>query len=170
MTGLIRGLGARCRGNIVIGIGLVTASFQEASDRDVLVDVFPMQPEAADPTAARCLGVAFRRRGNQAQGTPIVRPSDKSTHIELSSKLTAVAEISIPSSLDSRPFFAHDPNEGVQLRRIKPEALGDDNLSTQPQFNFVVATTRVNMRRFTRVALIGKEKELIAVAGIIGER
>ena len=59
-------------------------------------------PKCPISTASRCRGVALSRRGNQAHGMPMVRPSDQSTHIELSSNLTAVAKtcIGVPQALD----------------------------------------------------------------------
>src|SRR5690242_5967049 len=53
--------------------------------------------------APRCFGVACSRRGNQASGTPRVRPSESSTHILSSSNLTVVAltEEVVPSLFDA---------------------------------------------------------------------
>jgi hypothetical protein len=56
---------------------------------------------------SRCSGVARRRRGNQARGTPRVRPSLRSTHMLSASKRTligaavALTEVVIPCSFDT---------------------------------------------------------------------
>jgi len=39
---------------------------EQAGDRDILVDLFPVQPDTAHSTFSRCAGVALRRRGNHA--------------------------------------------------------------------------------------------------------
>src|SRR5260370_31444862 len=56
-------------------------------------------------TCSRCSVVACRSRGNQASGTPIIRPSLRSTHMLSGSKCTRVAltEEFIPYPLD--PLF-----------------------------------------------------------------
>ena len=60
------------------------------------------RPKGLMVTAARCCGVAFRRRGNPATGTPRVRPSDRPTHIVSSSNRTSVAEVVMPCVVDFR--------------------------------------------------------------------
>src|SRR5580698_10644572 len=54
------------------------------------------KPTRLISTRARASGLACKRRGNHASGTPKVRPSVKSTHIVCSSKRTVVAEMVIP--------------------------------------------------------------------------
>ena len=50
------------------------------------------RPTRVSSTRARCAGLASRRRGKHASGTPSVRPSLSSTHIVCSSKCTDMAE------------------------------------------------------------------------------
>ena len=50
------------------------------------------RPTRLNSTRSRWAGVACIRRGNQASGTPSVRPSLRSIHIVCSSKRTAVAK------------------------------------------------------------------------------
>src|SRR4029077_10457251 len=63
------------------------------------------RPTRLISTRVRASGLACKRRGNHASGTPKVRPSVKSTHIVCSSKRTAVAEIVIPCLQDQRSSF-----------------------------------------------------------------
>src|ERR1700730_6923457 len=53
------------------------------------------RPTRVSSTRARCAGLASRRRGNHASGTPSVRPSLSSTHIVCASKCTDMAERSM---------------------------------------------------------------------------
>ena len=48
----------------------------------------------------RCSGAACIKRGNHANGTARMRPSDNSTHILLSSNRTDLAEVLIPFPFD----------------------------------------------------------------------
>jgi hypothetical protein len=75
--------------------GLVAPPGQKTGDRNVFVDCFPMQPKAADFDRLTLLPARIEEARKPSVGTPIVRPSDNSTHIESSSNLTALAETSI---------------------------------------------------------------------------
>ncbi len=57
----------------------------------------------------RCAGVPASKRGNQANGTPSVRPSVNSTHMLSGSKLTdfTLAEVVMPCPHDAF-FILHD--------------------------------------------------------------
>src|ERR1700722_6085204 len=84
--------------------------------------------------------------------------------MELSSNLTAVAEVSIPDPFDPPPLLTHHAAERVQFRRIKPEALSHSNFRLQPELRFVAAATDMHMRRLSRVTLVREEIEPIALA------
>jgi hypothetical protein len=61
------------------------------------------RPRLLMRSCSRCSAVAWSKRGNQASGTPITRPSLRSTHMLSASKCTRVAltEEFIPCSLGS---------------------------------------------------------------------
>src|SRR5271165_910155 len=65
------------------------------------------RPVRLSSTLSRWAAVACSRRGNQANGTPNVRPSLSSTHIACSSNRTAVAEMLMPCPQDQVAAF-HD--------------------------------------------------------------
>jgi hypothetical protein len=81
--------------------GLVGLAGEEAGDRDVFVERFPVEPRLLMRSWSRCSGVARRRRGNHARGTPRVRPSLGSTYMLSVLKRTWVGltEEFIPCSL-----------------------------------------------------------------------
>lgn len=54
-------------------------------------------PRRLSSKSWRCAGVAWSRRGNHASGTPSVRPSSISTHMQSSSKRSALGEILTPA-------------------------------------------------------------------------
>jgi hypothetical protein len=72
--------------------------------------------------------------------------------------------MSIPGSLNPRPFLIHHSEERVQFRRIKPKALGHSNIRPQPELRLVIAPTDMHMRRLARVTLVREEIEPIALA------
>ena len=61
-------------------------------------------------TCFRCLAVPRSKRGNHASGTPMVRPSLNSTHMQSGSNLTrfALTEELIPHPLDQIPICLDD--------------------------------------------------------------
>lgn len=110
-------------------------------------------------TAARCCSDARSRRGNQAIGAPIVRPSTRSTHKVSSSQRTALAEMLMPRPFD---FFAPAFNNSHQVRQFaarKPGAIGDGDFRAQPKLRFIVAFFDVGVNRLAGASFVREEKE-----------
>jgi hypothetical protein len=97
--------------------------------------------------------------GNHARGTPIVRPSDNSTHMLLSSKRTDLAEIFIPGPFDQFRIVGHDIQELFKRSGIETIALGQRNIRKYPKLGFAACTHDMDMRRFAWAALVRKEEE-----------
>src|SRR5579884_1564952 len=110
-------------------------------------------------TFARCAGEALSRRGNQASGTPNVRPSVRSTHIVCSSKRTSVAEMLMPCSQDQVASVVHNAQNTREFGRIEAIAVCDGYLGLQPDFGVLARAFHVYVQRFTRKAFIGVEEE-----------
>ena len=72
---------------------LISAPGQQASDRysSSRSSQCRPSPDPLIPTFVLCWAEAFSRRGNHASGTPIVRPSDRSTRSVSASKRTALS-------------------------------------------------------------------------------
>ncbi len=75
-----------------------------------------------------------------------------------------MAEVSIPSSLDPGPLFIHYSKERVQFPGIKPEALGNGNFRNQPELRLIVASAYMHVDWLSRISLVRKEVEPIALA------
>jgi hypothetical protein len=83
-----------------------------------------------------------------------------------SSKATAVGltEEPIPGPLDRFTMCLNQPNEFVQDPRIEAVIIGDRDFWAKPQLGLEFSSFNVNMRRFSRIALVRKEEEPKAAA------
>src|SRR5262249_52417107 len=103
------------------------------------------------------------KRGNQASGTPRVRPSVSSTHMVCSSNRTTVAEILMPRSQDPISIFRDSPYDMPKLSRIEAVAVGNRDVRLSPNLAISPATFDVNVWQFARVAFV-REKEVSQAA------
>ena len=99
----------------------VAPAGEQAGDGNVFVERFPMQAVLADLHCAAIGRLASNSRGNQASGTPSVRPSSNSTHIWSASKRTSVAlgEIVMPCAFDLGAEIGYDSAEHHECRRVR---------------------------------------------------
>jgi hypothetical protein len=76
-----------------------------------------MEAPAAELDRLALFGVPWRRRGNQASGTPSVRPSSKSTQKLCSSKRTdkGSGEVVMPGVPDLVPMLLDHPRQFALL-------------------------------------------------------
>jgi len=100
--------------------GHIAATSEQARDRDILVEFFPMQAGTAQFDLFALGGRRTQQAGKPSERTPSVRPSVKSTHIVCSSKRTAAAEIFIPGSQQAFPVLIHHLNNTRKVARMKP--------------------------------------------------
>jgi hypothetical protein len=77
------------------------------------------RPTRLNSTCSRSADVARNSRGNQASGTPSVRPSVNSTHIVCSSKRTLDAEVVMPCLQKEIAVFRDYPQYIRKLPRIE---------------------------------------------------
>ena len=126
------------------------------------------RPRLLMRTWSRCSGVLCRSRGNHARGTPMMRPSLRSTHMLSASKWTRVgrmftcvasAEEFIPCPLD--PVFVRfdDLQQLAESAGIVAIIVGQPDFRFQPEFCFDVIFIDVDMNRLTRRSFIGIEEK-----------
>ena len=118
--------------------------------------------------AARSDGVACRRRGNHASGTPMVRPSDRSTHMDASSKRTDSAEMVMPclnELLLAKLYHFHDLSQfgGAETVAVVKHCIG-----FKPDFGNSRSFAHMDVNGFARVALVGKVEEGKTVLAVNG--
>lgn len=116
-------------------------------------------PFLLSSTCARCAGAAFSRRGNQANGAAMVRPSDRLTQSVSSSKRTDLGEIVIPCSFNECLIAEDGIPQFTQCTRIKTIAVSKVNRWSEPEFRNPICSTHVNVHKFTGISLVGVEKE-----------
>jgi hypothetical protein len=117
------------------------------------------KPPLLSSTWARCSALAFSRRGNQANGVAMVRPSDRLTHMVSSSKRTALGEVFIPSPFDQTRVCCNHGPQVPQSTGIKTIAVGQINRWPQPEFCLAFAIPHMNMHGLTRVAFVRVEEK-----------
>ncbi len=115
--------------------------------------------------AILCDGGACNRRGNQANGTPRTRPSIRVTHIESSSKRTALAlgKQFIPLSLDQVNIRLDHRDQGALGPGVEALIISDPDLRCEPKLRFHPVPADMDMDWFPWIALVGIEKELEAL-------
>jgi len=116
-------------------------------------------PRELSSKPARCSGVAAKRRGNQANGTPTTRPSSRSTHRLSSSKRTALAEVVIPSPFDQLTVVRRYGHQLAQGCGVEAIACSNADLWHQPKLRFMTTRPYVDMNRLARAALVRIEEK-----------
>ena len=119
------------------------------------------RPRLLKRTCCRSSGVARSRRGNHASGTPIVRPSLNSTHIQSASNRTcfALTEELIPRPLNTRPVCLNHPYQPAQRPRIVAIILCHPNFRPEPEFGLRTAPLNMNMNRLAWRSLVRVKEE-----------
>lgn len=119
------------------------------------------KPRALIRTILRCAGEPCSSRGNQASGTPNVRPSDSSTHKVSRSQwaLLALTEIRIPSPLDLFTPPLDDAKQLVQCPGVKAIVGGNVRVGSQPELRFNGTLFHMHMRLLARAAFVGIEEK-----------
>src|SRR6266568_9270487 len=99
--------------------------------------------------------------GNHANGTPIVRPSLRSTHMLSASKRTRVAltEELIPCPFDPLPVGLDDPDQLTKSSGIVAIIVGYLNRRSQPEFCLQLILFNMDVDWFTRRSFIGIEEK-----------
>src|ERR1700677_455990 len=107
-------------------------------------------------TCLRCFAVPRIKRGNHASGTPIVRPSVRSTHMQSESNLTrfALTEELIPCPLDPLTICQHNLQQLTESSSVVTIIVGQPNLRLQPEFRLRVTLLNVDVDLLTRRALV----------------
>jgi hypothetical protein len=113
-------------------------------------------------TCSRCSAELWRSRGNHASGTPMTRPSLKSTHMLSGSKCTrvALAEKLIPCPLDSVGVDFDDFQQLAKSAGIVAIIVGHPDLRFQPVFRFLMVLFDVDVNRLTRRSFVRIKEKL----------
>lgn len=114
-------------------------------------------------TAARWVGVACKRRGNHASGTPRVRPSDKTTHMLSSLKLTCWGEMVMVGSCNLHsPRFDH-ASQAAQGAGIQTCTFGQSDIGCHPKLCLALCPHDVNLDWFSWITLVRVDEKANAI-------
>jgi hypothetical protein len=112
-------------------------------------------PSPSSSQSARCSGVARRRRGNQASGAEIRRPSARTTVNSSSVTCTcrakglgSTAKELMPSLQESLVVICYEPHELTQLMRCEADR-GRQCDRLEPELGESAITLHMDVRRLT---------------------
>lgn len=71
-----------------------------------------------------------------------------------SSNLSDLAEVFMPRSFDVFAMLNDDSNQSGQRSTVKPYAIGNSHLRTEPKFCLAILRFRVNMYGLARVSFV----------------
>src|SRR5437667_4855194 len=141
--------------------GLVTISRQQAGDRDVFAQRLPVQAPAADPARFPLLAGA-----TQKAREPSERNTQRSTigkldphAVLVEPMLTALTKDFVPCFFDALTVSLDQGQQLAQRAGAEGVVIGKMYLGSKPEFGLPLSLLDRDVRRFTRLTLVGLEEK-----------
>lgn len=144
-------------------MGHIPLARQQPLDRDILVNRIPVDSAPAEFEVLPLRRGGVKQSRNHASGTPSVRPSSISTHMQSSSKRSALGEILMPCPLKLLAVLLDQTLDTVEGPGVEAVIVGHHHCGREPEFSLVPTFANVDVGGLARVALVRVEVEFEAV-------